>query len=652
MNFFSKSPKKLPNHSKKTKATAEDLLTPRSRSKESETISTKPKINKTKSENSKLSTRSSRSIRYSNKSPTSPRISYSSDLHPLNLPPEQRRKLSVLSNMPDPEHMDEDTDTTNTTSNPSKINVNPLVREGSKKNGCSPSTNEEGPVPPPHRSNSNSPIVITSSPAEEAEIYKCAGNKHYKAKDYKKAIEEYTKAVQRQPSSATYLNNRAAAYISNGQYSLALDDSIKACLLEPQDPKILLRLARIYTSLGRPQDALDTYLRIDPPASAKDIAPAKAMLQHIQVAEDALKDGTTGSMALHALDQAEKLLGTGVQRPRKWQLMRGEVYLKMGNVNSLGDAQNIAMSLLRTNNADPEALVLRGRVLSAQGENDKAITHFRQALNCDPDYRDAVKYLRIVQKQEKMKGEGNVDYKAGRFSEAIEKYSEALEIDQSNKSTNSKLLLNRALCHLRLKNYKAAIADCERAIILDPSYTKARKTKATATGQSGDWAGAVREWKELQELDPSDSSIAKELRTAELEQKKSMRKDYYKLLGVEKDADASQIKKAYRKAAIVHHPDKNPDDETAEERFKDIGEAYETLNDPEKRRRYDNGDDLVDPMQGFGGGMHGGMSTVDPEIIMRMFSAQMGGGSGFQTFVGGMPGGAGRQRSSQTGFTF
>lgn len=57
-------------------------------------------------------------------------------------------------------------------------------------------------------------------------------------------------------------------------------------------------------------------------------------------------------------------------------------------------------------------------------------------------------------------------------------------------------------------------------------------------------------------------------------------------------------------------------------------------------------------MQGFGGGMHGGMSTVDPEIIMRMFSAQMGGGSGFQTFVGGMPGGAGRQRSSQTGFTF
>jgi len=288
------------------------------------------------------------------------------------------------------------------------------------------------------------------------------------------------------------------------------------------------------------------------------------MLQHIEVAEDALKNGTTGSMALHALDQADKLLGLGATKPRKWQLMRGEAYLKMGNVNALGDAQNIAMSLLRNNSADPEALVLRGRALYAQGENDKAMQHFRQALNCDPDYRDAVKYLRMVQKLDRMKADGNADYKAGRWQAAIDKYSEALEVDPLNKGTNSKLLQNRALCRVQLKDYKGAIADCERAISLDPTYTKAKKTKATALGQSGDWEAAVRE-----------------LRKAELELKKSKRKDYYKILGVEKDADENQIKKAYRKAAIIHHPDKNPDDEQAAERFKDIGEAYETLSDPE-----------------------------------------------------------------------
>lgn len=333
--------------------------------------------------------------------------------------------------------------------------------------------------------------------------------------------------------------------------------------------------------MGRPQDALDTYARIQPPASAKDIAPAKSMLQHIKGAEDALRNGTTGSMALHALDQAEKLLGVGAQKPRKWQLMRGEACLKMGNVNALGDAQNVAMSLLRNNSQDPEALVLRGRALYAQGDNDKAIQHFRRAIDCDPDYRDAVKYLRMVQKVDKMKSEGNADYKSGHWQAAIDKYSAALEVDPLNKGTNSKLLQNRALCRIQLKDYKGAIADCERAISLDPSYLKAKKTKANALGQSGDWENAIRELKDLQEQEPQDATIAKEIRKAELELKKSKRKDYYKILGVEKDADENQIKKAYRKAAIIHHPDKNPDDEDAAERFKDIGEAYETLSDPE-----------------------------------------------------------------------
>lgn len=387
--------------------------------------------------------------------------------------------------------------------------------------------------------------------------------------------------MEAQPSSATYLSNRAAAYISAGLYEKALEDCIRADELDPQNSKILLRLARIYTNLGRPQDALNTFARIQPPPSAKDIAPAKSMLQHIEVAEDALKNGTTGSMALHALDQADKLLGLGAMKPRKWQLMRGEAYLKMGNVNALGDAQNIAMSLLRSNNADPEALVLRGRALYAQGENEKAIQHFRQALACDPDYKDAVKYLRMVQKLDRMKSEGNAQYKSGKWQAAIDKYTEALDVDPLNKGTNSKLLQNRALCRVQLKDYNGAIEDCEQAVRLDPSYTKAKKTKANALGLSGKWEDAVRELKQLQEQEPQDAGIARDVRNAELELKKSKRKDYYKILGVEKDADENQIKKAYRKAAIIHHPDKNPDDEDAAERFKDIGESYETLSDPE-----------------------------------------------------------------------
>lgn len=589
MNLFSRSPKKP---SKKAPASDEESTSSRSRSPPKKSVSAaSSKSSKAKEENIRPAQGSSRSSRSFQKSvPHSPRHPYDPNSHPLNLPPEELRRYSALSSMSDPDRMDIDSEgpIAAPTSPPPQASIpGSFETPTPKTNGANGPVNspkekaQEGPVPPPHKSNPTSPTAAPASAADEAEAFKAAGNKFYKAKEYKKAIEEYTKAVEAQPTSATYLNNRAAAYISNGQYINALEDCTRADELEPQNPKILLRLARIYTSLGRPQDALDTYARIQPPASAKDIAPAKAMLQHIHVAEDALKNGTTGSMALHALDQAEKLLGLGAQKPRKWQLMRGEAYLKMGNVNALGDAQNVAMSLLRNNQQDPEALVLRGRALYAQGDNDKAINHFRSALNCDPDYKDAVKYLRMVQKLDRMKADGNAEYKAGRWQAALDKYTEALEVDPTNKGTNSKLLQNRALCRQHLKDYKGAIADCEKAISLDPSYTKAKKTKATSLGKAGDWEAAVRELKELQEQDPQDPTLAKEVRNAELELKKSKRKDYYKILGVDKDADENAIKKAYRKAAIIHHPDKNPDNEESAEKFKEVGEAYETLSDPE-----------------------------------------------------------------------
>jgi tetratricopeptide (TPR) repeat protein len=170
----------------------------------------------------------------------------------------------------------------------------------------------------------------------------------------------------------------------------------------------------------------------------------------------------------------------------------------------------------------------------------------------------------------------------------------------------------------QLKDYQSAIADCDRALELDPSYVKAKKTRAKALGESGNWEEAVREYKAILEANPSEPGIAKEIRSAEIELKKSKRKDYYKILGVEKDAGDGEIKKAYRKLAIIHHPDKNQGNQEAEERFKDIQEAYETLSDPQKRQRYDSGEDLIDPADmfgggGFPGGMGGGVQ-IDPEM--------------------------------------
>ena len=113
-----------------------------------------------------------------------------------------------------------------------------------------------------------------------------------------------------------------------------------------------------------------------------------------------------------------------------------------------------------------------------------------------------------------------------------------------------------------------------------------------------------------------------------------MSKDYYEVLGVARDADDATIKKAYRKLAMKYHPDRNPDDKQAEEKFKEIGEAYEVLSDADKRAAYDRlGHEAF--KQGGMGGAGAGSGFGGFRDPMDIFAQMFGGMGGFAGFGGG-----------------
>jgi molecular chaperone DnaJ len=115
------------------------------------------------------------------------------------------------------------------------------------------------------------------------------------------------------------------------------------------------------------------------------------------------------------------------------------------------------------------------------------------------------------------------------------------------------------------------------------------------------------------------------------------KRDYYEVLGISKSASESEIKKAYRKLAIKYHPDKNPDDASAEDKFKEAAEAYEVLSNAQKKQRYDQFGHQGMGGAGGGGGFHGGGMNMDD-----IFSQ-------FGDIFGGFGGGGGGGRSSQRG---
>lgn len=113
------------------------------------------------------------------------------------------------------------------------------------------------------------------------------------------------------------------------------------------------------------------------------------------------------------------------------------------------------------------------------------------------------------------------------------------------------------------------------------------------------------------------------------------KRDYYEVLGIDRNATEDEIKSAYRKLAIKYHPDRNPGDKKAEEKFKEAAEAYEVLHSPEKRQQYDQFGFAGPGGSGFGG-FNGGMNMDD---IFSMFGDIFGGHGGFGGFGGGFGGG-------------
>ncbi|KAM0857622.1 hypothetical protein ACQ4PT_048351 [Festuca glaucescens] len=222
------------------------------------------------------------------------------------------------------------------------------------------------------------------------------------------------------------------------------------------------------------------------------------------------------------------------------------------------------------------------------------------------------------------KAAGNESFQARRYSEAVEQYSSALACNSESRPFSAVCFCNRAAAYQALGQLTDAIADCSLAMVLDANYPKAISRRATLYEMIRDYGQSANDLRKLISLlqkqankpgvspkvvnKHSDLKQARaRLQSVEDEARKDTPLNLYLILGVEPSCSPPDIKKAYRKAALRHHPDKatqllvrneNTDDgfwrdvakevySDADHLFKMIGEAYNILSDPGKREEYD-----------------------------------------------------------------
>ncbi|MED6181458.1 hypothetical protein PIB30_019533 [Stylosanthes scabra] len=474
-------------------------------------------------------------------------------------------------------------------------------------------------------------------------------------------------------------SNLAATHMSLGRMRDALEDCMMAAKLDPNFLKVQLRAANCYLALGEVEDASKYFKKclqsgIDVCVDRKLAVEASEGLQKAQKVSDLINlsaellQRSTSSDAEGALQHINEALMIS-SHSEKLLEMKAEALSMMcryeeviqlcdetlvsAEKNSYPFDANTQVTYM--DNAERsrrlyfrlwrcsmmvKAYFYLGKLeeglsfLEKQEEKLSAISKSGGKV-LEPFIPLAI----TIQELLRHKVAGNEAFQAGRHTEAVEHYTSALSCNVESRPFAAVCYCNRAAAYKALGQITDAIADCSLAIALDGNYLKALSRRATLYEMIRDYDQAASDlWrlvsllsKEVEDttnqLGVSDRSVSitnelkkHRIRVNEIEEegRKEVPLDMYLILGVEPSASSSEIKKAYRKAALRHHPDKAGqslrDDgiwkdiaeevhRDADRLFKIIGEAYAVLSDPAKRARYDAEEEMRNAQKKHHGAM-------------------------------------------------
>ncbi|KAK4373715.1 hypothetical protein RND71_009099 [Anisodus tanguticus] len=466
-------------------------------------------------------------------------------------------------------------------------------------------------------------------------------------------------------------SNRAATRMTLRRMREAISDCASAAALDPHFLKVKLRAANCYLVLGEVEEAIKYYnnclesrinLCLDRRMTieaAEGLQKAQKVSEHMHRCAELLQQRTPDA-AKNALGIINEALSISCYSEKLLE-MKGEALCKLQMYNEVIELCESSLDIAEKNftsgfttlddlNSKSSSLRLWRWHLKSRShfhlgklemaldlieKREQMVSVGKRSGNMDQESSSPL--AATIRELLHHKKAGNEAFKSGKYMEAIEQYTAAISSSVESRPFAAICFCNRAAAHQALGQIVDAIADCSLAIALDKNYTKAVSRRATLHEMIRDYGHAVNDLERLislqeaqsqernrlsEALDKSNGSSAKEakrtrrqLSSIQEKAKRGTPLDLYLILGIKSSDTESDIKKAYRKAALRHHPDKAGqilarsdavDDgglwkeisETvrndADRLFKLIGEAYAVLSDSDKRANHDLEEEMRD----------------------------------------------------------
>ncbi|KAK4985164.1 hypothetical protein LTR66_008257 [Elasticomyces elasticus] len=476
------------------------------------------------------------------------------------------------------------------------------------------------------------------------------------------ALTYYDIAIQRDPQNYLTIFKRGATYLSLGKNAQARHDFDRVLAIKPGFEGALTQRARIKSRNGDWAAAKSDYEAAGK-KGGQEIAELEEAQGAAMLAQDAVKQGNweacvvQAGIAIHVASTALELR----KLRAKCRLENGDV---MEGVSDLKHVLQIAPG-----STEPH-LQISAMEYYSLGETDNGLSSIRKCLHSDPDSKACSKLLKrekaldkqmkkVRQLLEKRQYNGATKLlvptgeDAGLLQDIKDDVKQYREEGIIHAKAPDRLYASMVelTCEAfaEMNNHKKAQPYCTEALQYNANSLPALISKATQQIDSDEFEPAIQTLNHAKEHHPGAQKVQELLQKVHTLLKRSKQKDYYKVLGVSRDSDEKEIKRAYRKLTKEFHPDKASQrgipPEEAQKKMTSINEAYEVLSDPELKARFDRGDDPNDqsqqgqPFQGspFGFGQGG----------QPIFNFQQRGGGGGSHFKfqhsggggGGFPGG-------------
>ncbi|EFO20110.1 hypothetical protein LOAG_08383 [Loa loa] len=428
-------------------------------------------------------------------------------------------------------------------------------------------------------------------------------------------------------------------FLSKGQFVDALSHYHAAIDLDPKNYQTLYSRATVYLAIGKSKAALpdlDSVIRLKPDFIAARIERGNVLLKQgdiqqakadFEAAAKADPSNTEISKKLvsiekvrQIIDEADAYFGAGDHISAESHYSSAiEVCQWHANLyrnrakcrEKLGDVQKAIVDYRTVTKLLPdstETFYKISQLYYLTGDVEESLNQVRECLKLNPDDELCFPFYKKTKKLAKMRESLNQLVREERWMDCLDKAMQILKAEKKVENIQLDVYKQTCKCNLKAGHFAESIAACSEVLKYgDPNDLDVLCDRAEAFLMYEKYDEAIEDYQKAVNGHEESGRARKGLLRAQKLKKQMGRRDYYKILGIRKNANERDIHKAYRKKAKEWHPDNFSDEnqkKIAEKYFVDIAAAKEVLTDPEKRAQYDNGEDPLDPEQQQGGFQH------------------------------------------------